>query len=79
MGSGGTRVLAAVGVRGFATTVQYNLNQNGANGIYTANMAASGCPTFASIASNANGFKYQSTATSAYPANANMNAGSGTA
>jgi len=79
MGSGVTRILAAVGVRGFATTVQYNLNQNGANGIYTANMQASGCPTFTSIAGNTNGFKYQSTATSAYPANANMNAGSGTA
>jgi len=79
MGAGVTRILAAVGVRGFATTVQYNLNQNGANGIYSANMAASGCPTFTSIASNANGFKYQSTATSAYPANANMNAGTGTA
>lgn len=79
MGGGVTRVLAAVGVRGFATTVQYNLDQNGANGIYTANMPASGCPSFTSIASNANGFKYQSTATAAYPANANMNAGSGTA
>ncbi|HJQ38354.1 MAG TPA: hypothetical protein VKB93_14550, partial [Thermoanaerobaculia bacterium] len=79
MGSGVTRILAAVGVRGFATTVQYNLNQNGANGIYSANMPASGCPTFTSIAGNGNGFRYQSTATSAYPANANMNAGSGTA
>ena len=79
MGSGVTRILAAVGVRGFATTVQYNLNQNGANGIYTANMPASGCPAFTSIAGNGNGFKYQSTATSAYAANANMNAGSGTA
>ena len=79
MGAGVTRVLAAVGVRGFASTVQYNLNQNGANGIYTANMPASGCPTFTSIAGNGNGFRYQSTATSAYPANANMNAGSGVA
>jgi len=79
MGSGVTRILAAVGVRGFATTVQYNLNQNGANGIYSATMPASGCPTFSSIAGNANGFKYQSTATSAYPANANMNAGTGVA
>src|ERR1041385_624736 len=79
MGAGVTRILAAVGVRGFATTEQYNLNQNGANGIYSANMGASGCPSFTSIAGNANGFKYQSTATSAYPANANMNAGSGTA
>ena len=45
MGSGVTRILAAVGVRGFATTVQYNLDQNGANGIYKGNMPASGCPT----------------------------------
>src|SRR5262245_16269294 len=79
MGGGVTRILAAVGVRGFATTVQYNLNQNGANGIYSATMPASGCPSFTSIAGNGNGFRYQSTATSAYPANANMNAGSGTA
>lgn len=79
MGSGVTRVLAAVGVRGFATPVQYDLNQNGANGIYSATMPASGCPTFTSIAGNGNGFRYQSTATSAYPANANMNAGSGVA
>jgi hypothetical protein len=79
LGSGVTRVLAAVGVRGYATTVQYNLNQNGANGIYSATMPASGCPSFTSIATNANGLRYQSTATSAYAANANMNAGSGTA
>jgi Dockerin type I domain len=52
-----TRIIAAVGVRGFATTVQYNLNQNGANGIYKGTIAASGCPgDFVSIASNANGW-----------------------
>ena len=50
MGGGVTRIIAAVGVRGFATTVQYDLGQNGANGIYTATMPASGCPTFTSIA-----------------------------
>src|SRR5688572_11792378 len=62
-----TRIIAAVGVRGFATTVQYNLNQNGANGIYSGTLPASGCPTdFASIATNANGWTGQ-------------NAGSGTA
>ena len=44
MGGGITRILAAVGVRGFATTVQFNLNLNGANGIYSATMPASGCP-----------------------------------
>ncbi len=62
-----TRIIAAVGVRGFATTVQYNLDQNGANGIYSGTLPASGCPTdFASIATNANGWTGQ-------------NAGSGTA
>jgi hypothetical protein len=57
MGGGITRIIAAVGVRGFATTVQFNLDQNGANGIYKGTMPASGCPTdFTSIASNGNGF-----------------------
>jgi hypothetical protein len=52
-----TRIIAAVGVRGFKTTVQYNLDQNGANGIYKGTMPASGCPTdFAPLATNANGW-----------------------
>ena len=37
-------IFAAVGARGFPTTVQPNLGQNGANGIYTATVPASGCP-----------------------------------
>src|SRR5215210_9062909 len=36
MGGGVTRILAAVGVRGFSSTVQFNLDQNGANGVYSA-------------------------------------------
>src|SRR6185436_2707170 len=64
---GSTRIIAAVGVRGFATTVQYNLNQNGANGIYRGTIPSSGCPSdFVSIATNANGWT-------------GLNAGSGTA
>ena len=64
---GSTRIVAAVGVRGFATTVQYDLNQNGANGIYKGTMPASGCPSdFAPITTNANGWT-------------NLNATSGTA
>jgi hypothetical protein len=52
-----TRIIAAVGVRGFATTVQYNLGQNGANGIYKGTLPASGCPTdFTSITTDANGW-----------------------
>ncbi len=67
---GVTRIIAAVGVRGFATTVQFNLGDNGANGIYKGTVPASGCPTdFTSIASNANGFVNGAT---------NTNIGSGT-
>ncbi len=78
MGSGVTRIIAAVGPRGFATTVQYDLGFNGANGLYAAAMLASGCPTFTSITSNANGFVYGNAVTgSPYATGANMNATSG--
>ncbi|MEY2555612.1 MAG: hypothetical protein QOF93_756 [Verrucomicrobiota bacterium] len=74
---GVTRILAAVGVRGIATTVQYNLNQNGANGIYKATMPASGCPSdFTPITTNANGFTVGATqlnATSGTPCNMPIN------
>jgi len=80
MGGGVTRVLAAVGVRGFPTYVQYDLGNNGANGIYSATMPASGCPTFTSIASNSNGFVFGTQVTgSPYLTGALMNAGSGSA
>ena len=79
MGSGTTRIIAAVGVRGFATTVQYDLGNNGANGLYSANVPSSGCPSFTSIASNANGFVYGTAISgSPYTTGAAMNAGSGT-
>src|SRR5205823_9554248 len=52
MGGGNTRIIAAIGTRGFATTVQYDLGNNGANGLYSATMGSSGCPSFTSIASN---------------------------
>ncbi|MCU1245261.1 MAG: hypothetical protein JWN02_1171, partial [Acidobacteria bacterium] len=79
MGAGVTRIIAAVGVRGFASPVQFNLDQNGANGIYKSTMAASGCPSFTSIASNANGFVFNGTAIagSPYAGGASLNAGSG--
>ena len=78
MGGGVTRILAAVGVRGFATTVQFDLGNNGANGIYSATMPGSGCPTFNSIAGNANGFVFGTAVTgSPYTTGANLNAGSG--
>src|SRR5207237_5262125 len=75
-----TRIIAAVGTRGFATTVQYNLDQNGANGLYKGTMPASGCPSdFTLITRNDNGFVFGTAVTgSAYSTGANMNAGSGT-
>src|SRR5581483_7247380 len=80
MGGGVTRILAAVGTRGFASPVQYDLGNNGANGLYSATMAASGCPSFSGIASNSNGFKFGTTVTNdPYTTGANMNADSGTA
>jgi hypothetical protein len=81
MGSGVTRIIAAIGVRGFPTYVQYDLGLNGANGVYKGTMPASGCPTdFTSIASNANGFVFGTQVTgSPYLTGALMNAGSGTA
>ncbi len=39
-----TTIYVAVGPRGFATPVQYDLDQNGANGIYKGTLPASGCP-----------------------------------
>jgi hypothetical protein len=65
-------------VRGFASTVQFDLNLNGANGIYSATMPPSGCPTFTSIARNDNGFVFGTTVTgSPYATGALLNPGSG--
>jgi hypothetical protein len=79
MGGGTTRIVAAIGTRGFPTAVQYDLGKNGANGLYSATMGSGGCPTFSSIASNANGFVFGNQVTgSPYTTGAPMNAGSGT-
>ena len=80
MGAGVTRIIAAVGVRGFATTVQYDLGANGANGIYKGTMPISGCPSdFTLISRNDNGFVFGTQVTgSAYATGAPMHAGSGT-
>ncbi len=79
MGGGVTRILAAVGTRGFATPVQYDLGLQGANGLYKATMPASGAPTdFTLITRNDNGFVFGTQVTgSPYTTGANMNAGSG--
>jgi hypothetical protein len=79
MGGGVTRIIAAVGTRGFATTVQYDLGNNGANGLYKGTMPISGCPSdFSSVARNDNGFVFGVQVTgSPYSTNAPMNAGTG--
>src|SRR5437660_1849946 len=79
MGGGNTRIIAAIGTRGFPTSVQYDLGKNGANGLYSATMGSSGCPSFTSIASNANGFIFGNQVVgSPYTTGAPMNAGNGT-
>ncbi len=40
-----TDLFVAVGARGYSTTVQTNLGENGANSIYKATWPSSGCPT----------------------------------
>lgn len=39
-----TDLYVAVGTRGYSTTVQYNLAENGANGIYKTTVPLAGCP-----------------------------------
>lgn len=79
MGGGVTRIIAAVGTRGFATPVQADLGLQGANGIYRGTMPMSGCPAdFTLISRNDNGFVFGTAVTgSAYATGAPMNAGSG--
>lgn len=48
-----TDIFAIVGTRGFSTTVQSNLAENGANGVYQATMPASGCPNDWTLVSRA--------------------------
>ncbi|HEX4485101.1 MAG TPA: hypothetical protein VH088_02475, partial [Terriglobales bacterium] len=79
MGNNVTRIFAAVGTRGFATPVQYDLGNNGANGLYLANVPASGCPSFTASSTNASGFVYgtKSSTSVPYATGAAMNADSG--
>ncbi len=49
-----TDLFVAVGSRGYSTTVQYNLAENGGNGIYKATVPSSGCPSNWTLASRPN-------------------------
>src|SRR5436305_6692356 len=77
LGGGNTRIVAAIGRGAFPAYVQYDLGKNGANGIYSAMMGSSGCPSFTSIAGNGNGFVFGNQVSgSPYSTGAPMNAGS---
>ena len=70
---GNTRIVAAIGHLGFEEN-----GANGANGIYSAMIGSSGCPSFTSIATNANGFVFGNRVIgSPYYTGDQMNAGSG--
>ena len=49
-------IYAAIGTRGHNTTVQPDLDQNGANGIYKTSFPASGCPTWTLVTTENNGW-----------------------
>jgi hypothetical protein len=50
--AGNTRLYAAIGTRGSATPVQPNLDQKGANGVYSTTVPASGCPASWTLLNN---------------------------
>jgi hypothetical protein len=62
-----TDLYAAIGTRGFATPVQPDLNQNGANGMYKTTVPASGCP--ASWTPLASGWPAGTTGGTPFPTN----------
>lgn len=65
-----TDLYAAIGTRGFATPVQPDLNQNGANGIYHAMVPASGCPaSWTLLTTGGNGWPAGTGGGAPYPAN----------
>jgi hypothetical protein len=65
-----TDLYAAIGTRGFATPVQPDLNQNGANGVYHTTVPASGCPaSWTLLTTGANGWPAGTGGGVPYPAN----------
>jgi len=65
-----TEMVVAIGTRGFNTPVQPDLDQNGANGLYKADVPASGCPTGWQLVSRSdNGWPAGTGGGAPYPAN----------
>jgi hypothetical protein len=67
---GKTELYVAVGTRGFNTTVQPDLNLNGANGIYSTTVPLSGCPaSWALLTRSTNGWPAGAGGGTPYPTN----------
>jgi hypothetical protein len=62
-------IYAAVGTRGHNTTVQPDLDQNGANGIYKTDFPTVGCPIWDLVTSSANGWPAGTGEGSPFPVN----------
>lgn len=62
-------IYAAIGTRGHNTTVQPDLNQNGANGIYKTAFPTSGCPTWQSVTTASNGWPSGTSGGTPFPTN----------
>jgi len=62
-----TDLYVAIGTRGFSTTVQPDLGQNGANGMYKTTLPASGCP--ASWTAQTSGWPAGTAGGTPYPTN----------
>lgn len=63
------QIYAAIGVRGHNTTVQPDLNLNGANGIYKTNFPSNGCPSWSLITTPTNGWPSGTGAGNPFPSN----------
>ena len=62
-------IFVAIGTRGHNTTVQPDLDQNGANGIYHATFPASGCPIFTLVSTDSNGWPVGTGGGTPFPTN----------
>lgn len=67
--SGQGQIYAAVGTRGHSTTVQPDLDQNGANGIYKTSFPGNGCPIWTLVSRVDNGWPAGTGTGLAYPVN----------
>lgn len=62
-------IYVAIGTRGHNTTVQADLSENGANGIYKAAFPGSGCPVWELVTTSSNGWPVGTGEGSPFPSN----------